>query len=605
MFKYKIKSWFKKNWHWFALIFLAAAFFIATSSFNYLTQKDDFIKWLSPDETANYTFAKYYGQVGDLRIFEKYNLYVDDIIHPRSFKSDNGELKPMSFLGMLLIYGQFVKYAGYRVLPYLTPFFGAVGIIFFYLLVKNLFGKRNAFISAFLFGTLPPYLYYSARSMFHNVLFVVLLIIGLYFAVRMVKVKARIAADKTRTATKRKQIAASLLAQAKQADWIGIVFAALGGGFIGLAIAVRSSELLWVAPLLIILWLFNVRRIGFTKLIVFISFIYIAMLPVFYWNQVLYGFPYFGGYPEMNSSLSGITATGAEILKATAIGDITASKNLFSRLVDFIFFFGFQPRESLKMFYAYFVRMFPLLFAFAVAGAALFFIRVKKLKKKYVAYLLAYLAAGAILVFYYGSWQFHDNPDPGSFTIGNSYTRYWLPIYIGAIPFASYFIMLVTRSLFPKRLFSGRRRIRNVLIKSARVIAVAAMAAVSVSFILYGSEEGLVASAQRQLASKGELDTVLALTERNATIITEYHDKLFFPERKVIYGLFNDSNLVNDYRILAGLLPVYYYNFTLPPADLEYLNTRRLGEAGLGIEPVAEVAGDFSLYKLYLTNNTK
>jgi len=25
-------------------------------------------------------------------------------------------------------------------------------------------------------------------------------------------------------------------------------------------------------------------------------FLILAMLPVFYWNQILYGFPYFGGY---------------------------------------------------------------------------------------------------------------------------------------------------------------------------------------------------------------------------------------------------------------------------------------------------------------------
>ena len=73
---------------------------------------------------------------------------------------------------------------------------------------------------------------------------------------------------------------------------------------------------------------------------------------------------------------------------------------------------------------------------------------------------------------------------------------------------------------------------------------------------------------------------------------------MFFPERKVIVGLFDDKNMIAEYANLVNLLPVYYYNFTLPPRDFEYLNNRRLAEAGLQIEKVEQVTDDFTLYRL-------
>ena len=67
----KVKNFFKKYWHWLILTILALAFFTATASFNYITQKNDFVKWLSPDESANYNFAKLYAQEGRITFFEK------------------------------------------------------------------------------------------------------------------------------------------------------------------------------------------------------------------------------------------------------------------------------------------------------------------------------------------------------------------------------------------------------------------------------------------------------------------------------------------------------------------------------------------------------
>ncbi|MEK7097379.1 MAG: hypothetical protein AAB906_00855, partial [Patescibacteria group bacterium] len=75
---------------------------------------------------------------------------------------------------------------------------------------------------------------------------------------------------------------------------------------------------------------------------------------------------------------------------------------------------------------------------------------------------------------------------------------------------------------------------------------------------------------------------------------------LFFPERKVIMGLFTDDNMNREYAKLAKLIPVYYYNFTFPEKDIDYLNNKRLPQFGLEIKEVEKISDSFTLYKLDL-----
>ena len=101
-----------------------------------------------------------------------------------------------------------------------------------------------------------------------------------------------------------------------------------------------------------------------------------------------------------------------------------------------------------------------------------------------------------------------------------------------------------------------------------------------------------------QSSIRYEYNKVLSLTEPSAVIITRYHDKIFFPERKVIIGLFDDDEMNLRYVKLVEHLPVYYYNFTFPEKDIEYLNNTKLRKVGLQIELVKEINSVFTLYKL-------
>lgn len=590
--KLKLIKFLQKNRGLFIVFLLAILFFISTSSFYFFTQTDDFRKWTSPDETANYVFTKLYSQTGNLTIDEKYNLYTEGIMHPRSFLSDDDKLKPVSFLGIILIFGTIAKLTTYKIIPFLTPFFGALGIIFFYLLIRKLFGARNALISVFLMAFFPPFVYYTARSMFHNVLFISLLIISLYFMVIMSGV------------IKKKGLSYGKLIKTLLPYWVS---ASLAGLFMGAAVITRTSEVLWLAPGIFIVFIFNIFRLDIARILFFILFLFLAIFPAMEHNQELYGSYFFGGYTEMNKSILNVSNAGADIVKSVAERNFVYVSDLFNIIKNNIFYFGFSPKHSLKMLDLYFVKMFPYLFWGAAAGFVLFFLQKKKWKMKYFTYILFMLCISVILILYYGSWVFHDNPDPNSHTIGNSYVRYWLPVYFGAIPFVSFLIMRFTMaftqtiSATMKRFWGKnmKKRTRNFYLYSMRTLIIALMCLFYAQFVTMRSDDGLLYLGMRHVEVRDSIEKVLALTESNSAIVTFYHDKMFFPERKVIVGLFNDKRMVEQYAHLADYLPLYYYNFTLPQKDIDYLNSRRLAEVGLGLEKVEKITEDFTLYKIF------
>lgn len=591
----------KKYWREICIALLAAGFFAATCGFISFIQRDDFIKWGSPDETANYIFAKLYAQTGELTIYEKYNPFVDEIMQPRSFRSDNGNLKPVSFLGIILIYGTLAKIFSIKVIPYLTPFFAALAIFFYYLLIKRVFTARIAFLSTFLLLSFPVWYFYTVHSMFHNVLFVSLLIIGLYF----------ITAGVTRAQKKNNFLAW----QFWRMNWLSLLFSALGGLFIGGALITRTSEIIWLALVLFILWLFNIKRVGFLKLIILIAFAALPFVPVMSWNQILYGGFINGGYVQMNQSITTVATTGTTLTKTMAQGKFSIIPPSLITIKETIFIFGLNYGQAWENFKSYFLRMFPLLFWPSVLGLILFFSRVWKWKKRYWAYLSAYLIAAGILVLYYGSWVFNDNPNLNEITIGNSYTRYWLPVYLGAMPFASFFISRLTWALFArenensevpvnveqnivKRFFAIKWPSRIFFIGAAQAVIIIFIFFFSADFLIDGSNEGLLYIDFNNQVLKSEYAQVLSLTEPSAVIITRYHDKLFFPERKVIVNTLTDDGMNRRYAKLAKLMPVYYYNFTFPQKDFDYLNASKLKVAGLSIKKIKETDTVFTLYKL-------
>ncbi len=561
--------------------FFCFLFFILSSILPYWQNNQDFLKFFSPDENANYIFTKLFQESGNLDIYEKYNLIADDIVRPRSYFSYQGFLKPVSFLGMTIIYGSIAKIFGHTLIPFLTPFFAALTLFFYYLLIKLLFGRKNALVSFFILFSFPVLFYYSARSMFHNVLFLSFFVIAAYFLIYLFqKYPARLGAD-------RKKYYNILFS-------FDFLYSALSGLFFGLAIAVRTSELVWLAPAGLLLFILKRKKISFFRVSVFLSFLFLALLPIFYYNQALYGSPFFGGYYEMNKSIEEISSAGGAFFKSFFLGYFFELKNYIKIIFNTIFYFGFHPRQSLEMFNRYCISMFWYIFWPAISATFYLLFFDRKVIKKNCEYILSWILLSVILVLYYGSWLFVDNPDPNRFTIGNSYTRYWLPIYIGIIPLASIFVLNFYKIFF----FLKNKKIYLYFKKILPFIFVLIINIISWNFVYQGSEEGLKYYFGKTIRAKQESLRIFELTKDSSVIITEYHDKFLFPERKVIVGRFNDNNMNHNYYKLAKLIDVYYYNFTLPENDFNYLNNRRLKEFGLRIDLVENFPNNFSLYKI-------
>jgi hypothetical protein len=586
----------KINWpkliNFFIVAILALVFFVATSSFNYFTQDASYTKWTSPDETANYFFSKQFSQKGTLDYFDSAAAIGDNLVMPRSLRSDTGWVKPVSFLGIILTYGTIGSWLGVGVIPFLTPFFASVGIIFFYLLVSRIFkNKRIGLLSAFLLATFPVYIYYTVRSMFHNVLFIVFLLIGSYFLTLALGEKNK---ENIWESFKNKFFSFKF----NRTRFIQIVCAFLAGIFSGAAIITRTSELIWLAPVALIIWLFYVRRIGLIKLILFLAGIFLALLPVAYWNNVLYQNSFKTGYNEMNRSLTELSVASSVVVKTTLQGQISKYNEYFQTLTHNIFYFGFNKAQSISMFRHYVIEMFPILVYLGAFGLFLLLIQnIRHFQKKYLVYVLVWGVLGTILVFYYGSWKFNDNPDVTKFTIGNSYTRYWLPIYLMLLPLVALAIERVARALFLIR-EKTKGHIQKILASGLQAVVILGISFIGIIFVLFGSEEGLVYLYYNNVAERANAEKVFSLTEPGAIIITQYYDKFFFPERRIIMGKLPNDEILTAVKKLVVYYPVYYYNFYLNDQDVTYLNERKFSPYNLEMKLVKKINAKFGLYKL-------
>jgi hypothetical protein len=320
----------------------------------------------------------------------------------------------------------------------------------------------------------------------------------------------------------------------------------------------------------------------------------LGLLPALYYNQILYSSPLYGGYGEMNRSISDISAAGAELVNQ-ATHQIPAYQEIFDKVFKNVFFFGFHPGQSLEMFRYYVLDMFPYLAGLSALGLlGLITLNFPKPRRKYLVYVLVWASLSAILILYYGSWRFSDNPS-GNHTIGNSYTRYWLPIYLMAIPLAAVTIELVLKIFF---YFFRKHHSYRILVSGSAAVVVFLMAINSLNFLVFGPEEGLINLYYNMQTDRAMGRLVIDNTSNEAIIMTQYHDKVFFPERRIIMGTITEEQYYPELYKLLKYYPVYYFNFSFTPAAVDYLNNGRLAKQNLKIELIKQTSAKFSLYKV-------
>ena len=507
-------------------------------------------KFTSPDETANFYFIKQFAGNLSFKVAEPLN-GTAPIVAPRSIMVQKDGLAPGSFLGMPLFYGIVGWFFGQWIILFLTPLFSVIAVFVFYKLINIIFDRRTALISAGLMAIHPAFWYYTARGMFHNAFFLDLLIIGFYFFTKTLTQKVT---------SYRLQVTSYFLA----------------GLFIGGAVAVRTSEVIWIAVLLLAVVIIFRKLIDW-RIGIWIALIgmIISMIPILHQNQKLYGSALTFSY-TVGAERAEVAVKAAD--KAFGSANIIAKTfdNISGLIEKAIFPFGIHWDNIFANLWNYgiwLVWSFALLTLFGlitlgkkVSVSLLVWLKVfvhryfTKMKphndtsrenhNPQSVYFFLYLFLSIYLILYYGSWKISDNVlGQDAVSLEQSYARYWLPLYVFGLPFAAYFLNVIFKIWENK----FRAVQRNGLIW----LAVFLLFNFSVSSAVLERNVGLAKIRENTVEYKEVADKAKRLIESNAIIAAGKADKVFFPEFKVIASEIDTSKKAKQLKKILQKAPVY------------------------------------------------
>ncbi len=535
--------------------------FLVYSFLSFASVSGGVVRLNSPDETANYFFARTLAQTGQIGYQEPLLAVSKGVVHPRSMTTAGDKVVPVGFLGLTILYGFLAKILGVGAILFFTPFLAVCSALAFYFLLKRIFSQRVAALSAVLLLIHPAYWYYASRGMLPNVLFVDLLIIG--------------------------ALCVTLAFEKKQL-WLSC----LGGIVIGTALTVRFSEVLWVVGAGLLLALAAVRRRTLLLIMCCALGCTIPLGVFFSLNKAVYGHPLLFGY-QITATYESVSALDRtlDLLRNFSISAIPELKESIGQTLEkaraYAFPFGFDPAVFSLHFYQYGIQMFWWFSLLVVFGFFIVFRRALYdcfVHRRYrlILYSATTLFGGFWLTAFYGSWIFFDN-SAEAVTIGNSYVRYWLPMYILTLPFASsaltYF--LKSRSGWLAR-FAG---------VSACVVVLLYFSGNAVLLQFPDSTLEVAKNIGRYQEGARQIQ---AVTPGDAVIFSERSDKNFFPERKSAQSFkdFAEKDLVSP---LVERVPVYYYGLW-SEKDAEYISHHYFTEYALHWEHVAEFGNNERLF---------
>ncbi|MDD4995667.1 MAG: hypothetical protein PHW53_04375 [Patescibacteria group bacterium] len=514
------------------------AFFILYSYLNFFAP----LRFNSPDETANYFFINLFSEQSRIWTFEPTNFLLDGIVHPRSIQVINDFLVPGGFLGMIFIYGIAAKLITPALTVYLTPLFAVIASWAFFAMVKKYLGERYGLLAWLLLLVHPAWWYYTSRGLLPNVLFLSLLIISVYFIIILPFAERR----------RRAGLDAGGLIIGNL-DWIS------AGLFLGLALFVRPAEAPWIWLAGAALIVMNYKKIKWVRVAAFAAAAFLIFSPTLILNNYLYGGALRTGYnaAAIQASVSAVDA---------AVRETTSEGVAFTALKSMILPFGFEPRNILNNFVDYMLLFTWAYSAFCLAGIALAVVRGfrRKLYRGFWQYIIIFGLVTTCLIAVYGSWEFSDNINPFKTTIGNSYLRYWLPSFVLGIPLAVWFM----------RETIGR--IKSRVIKTTAFVAIViAFVVLGASTAMWGEDEGLVYVRKNLWRYEAVAERVMQITPDDALIVTDRSDKIFFPERKIVYP-FRGRDSYEIFSKMYFAVPLYYYGVAFSEDELADINARVL-----------------------------
>jgi hypothetical protein len=266
--------------------------------------------FVSPDENANAFFANIWATQKVLFVEETANVSLQGLLHPRSILAQGSFLIPGSFLGFPVLAGSFAAFFGPIALFLFTPLLAVLSVLALRSMI--FFASKDqwmADIGALFFLLHPAFWYYASRPFMHNVPFLAFLLFALWFA----------------------WVAPSFFPQRRP-----VVFF-LSGACLAFALAVRTSEALWIAPGCLVFFVLIRKTFSWKELVFWISGCVTAFAPFMAWNHVLYGSFLQTGY-----------TVGREIVPMASSTPSALPTPSRSWLLEIFFPFGFQLLRSGK-----------------------------------------------------------------------------------------------------------------------------------------------------------------------------------------------------------------------------------------------------------------
>jgi hypothetical protein len=360
------------------------------------------------------------------------------------------------------------------------------------------------------------------------------------------------------------------------------------------ALALRPSEVYWIVPTVaafVVVQLLRSAALPWRRLALLGIGGVCGLAPWLAVHVATFGWG-FGGYGETLQQLG--------VVETHGLGD-----RLLGSLQPWLFPLGFAPRTAARHFLEYGVRFFWWWSAAVVVAGTAVAARIykealykqgeslRRVARRHAAMVTGVAVMCVWLVLLYGSWSVQDN-SAGDITIGVSYFRYWLPIFVlSTAPVALVVGWVVERWRGERaRGVAGRRAWPMPLLVSLALC----FTGVSTLTVLYSPAEGLVASHTALVRAAAAREFVVAHTPADAVVVVDRADKFVFPSRVVLQPLAS----AYTYRAICELYPrrqLYYYGITLPAGDLAYVRDVQLRACGLAFQPVAAF-GNESLYRV-------
>jgi hypothetical protein len=459
------------------LIATAVVFFVVTAALSLALHR---YPPSSPDETAAKTFMERVAHGKKIDIPEPLNRELENVIHPRSTTVIGSTIVPQGFPMQMAFWGILTRITRIP-LPLWTPFFGALALPLLFFLFRFFFEQRLALYATLLAFAHPAVLYYTIHGFYPNAAQVYFLITALALG-------------------------------AWQRRW-----SALGSGaLLALAVALRPSEIFWIAPVVLLLAWRGRENISRRDIIMVSSGAFIILGLTLLLHIRVYGLSLIGyGLPSGDESAPVIGFSVARTIKH-------AWQYLFA------LFWWWTPLVVLGVFTAFTARH-----------------NGEKLTNdglRPYCFLVGMVAL--VIIGMYGSWEIKDSLSAASSTIGTSFVRYWFVLYVLILPFAAI----------------GLQRMRL----SSGVI----MLVISVS-VLYPTVLGF--ESVRDTLQYGRTSAMLQKRARemippDAVILVERTDKIFWPNWRVIVGSPERAKALRLLPEVRKHVPLYYHR----ASDLEF-----------------------------------